>query len=370
MNVALLDLKLQYKQYKDEILPILNEIYESQYFILGPKVAECEAAIAAYSTCEHAIGVASGTDALLIALMAENIGEGDEVITSPYTFFATAGCISRTEATPVFVDIDPDTYNIDPAQIEAKITPRTKAIIPVHLYGQMADMDPIMEIARNHKLIVIEDSAQSIGSEYNGKRSGSIGDYGCYSFFPSKNLGAFGDAGMVVTNDEAKAEQLKIFRMHGMEPKYYHKFIGGNFRIDAVQAAVVTVKLKYLDDWSDGRKENALFYNEAFADLAAKGKLFPPTALENRRHIYNQYIVRSPDRDALKSYLLDKGIGCEIYYPVPLHVQDCFKELGYVEGDMPESEKAARETLALPIFPELGNEQRDYVAATVNEFFS
>ncbi len=370
MQVPLLDLKAQYRSIKAEIDAAVAEVFESQYFIMGPKVAECEQAVAAYCQCAHGIGVASGTDALLVALMTECIGPGDEVITSPYTFFATAGSISRTGAKPVFVDIDPVSYNIDPAQIEAAITPRTRAIMPVHLYGQLADMDAIMAIAEKHGLIVIEDAAQAIGAEHGGRRAGSIGTYGCFSFFPSKNLGGAGDGGMVTTQDADRAKRLGIMRVHGMEPKYYHHYIGGNFRLDALQAAVVSVKLRYLDQWTEARQRNARRYNELFAasGLAESGALSLPREVADR-HIYNQYVVRAERRDDLIEHLKAAQVGCEVYYPVPLHRQECFASLGYAEGSMPESERAARETLALPVYPELGAEQAAFVVETVRSFY-
>jgi len=372
MNVPLLDLKAQYATIKGELDAAVAEVAASQYFILGPRVAACEEAIAAYSRCAHAVGVSSGTDALLIALMAEGIGPGDEVVTTPYTFFATAGSIARVGATPVFVDIDPVTYNIAPALIEAKITARTRAVIPVHLYGQMADMDPIMELARRRKLVVIEDAAQAIGAEYKGRRAGSIGDYGCFSFFPSKNLGCFGDGGMVVTNDPARAEKLSVLRAHGSKPKYYHKLVGGNFRLDALQAAVVSVKLPHLDGWTAARQRNAARYDELFeaAGLAApKGPIGLPRIVASR-HIFNQYVIRTERRDALQAHLKAAGVGTEIYYPVPMHIQECFAGLGHKAGAFPESERAAAETLALPIYPELTDGQLRHVAETIETFFA
>lgn len=379
MNVPLLDLKAQYETIRAEIEPVVRDVFETQYFILGPRVQECEEAVADYCQCKHAIGVSSGTDALLIALMCEGIGPGDEVITSPYTFFATVGCIARTGATPVFVDINPDTFNIDPAQIEQVITEKTKAIIPVHLYGQMADMDAIMAIASKHGLTVIEDGAQAIGSEYKGQRAGSIGHYGCFSFFPSKNLGGAGDGGIVTTNDDARADQLRSYRNHGMNPKYYHKDIGGNFRLDALQAAVVNVKLRHLDAWSDQRRLNALRYDRLFAEngLASGSVILPPhphapeqQANSGMRHIFNQYVIRVPRRDALREHLHQHDIGCEIYYPVPAHLQECFSSLDYRNGDLPESERAARDTLALPIYPELTDEQAAYVVESIKAFYT
>lgn len=390
MKVPLLDLKAQYRALKTELDAAVAEVMESQCFILGPKVQECEEAIARYSGCSFAVGVSSGTDALLICLMAEEIGPGDEVITTSYTFFATAESIARTGATPVFVDIDPVTYNIDPAQIEAKITPRTRAIIPVHLYGQMADMDAILEVARRHDLVVIEDAAQAIGAEYRGCRAGSLSDYGCFSFFPSKNLGAAGDGGMVVTNDGERAEKLRCLRAHGSKPKYFHKLIGGNFRLDALQAAIVSVKLKHLDQWTFARQRNAERYQTLFAETGLRlaktseyslrqggvphaslgtgsaPDFYLPSVVADR-HIFNQYVIRTTDRDRLKSALENNGVDTEIYYPVPMHLQECFAYLGYAQGDFPESESAARETLALSIYPELSLDQARFVVDSTRD---
>ena len=395
MKVPLLDLKAQYSTIKAEIDRAVAEVMESQHFILGPQVQACEKAIAEYSRCAHAVGVSSGTDALLICLMAEGIGPGDEVITTPYTFFATAGAIARVGARPVFVDIEPATYNLDPAQIASKVNSRTRAIIPVHLYGQMADMDAVMEIAGKHGLMVIEDAAQAIGAERNGRRAGSMGHYGCFSFFPSKNLGAAGDGGMVVTNDGQRAENLVRLRAHGSKPKYYHKVVGGNFRLDTLQAAVVTAKLKHLDNWTFARQRNAKRYDRLFqssglqiADSSrcsangvpalAKAKdqhppngvphLFLPKVVADR-HIFNQYVIRTSRRDQLKAALQEKGVGTEIYYPVPMHMQECFSFLGCQSGAFPESESAAKETLALPIYPELAEQQAQYVVQCVRDFF-
>jgi dTDP-4-amino-4,6-dideoxygalactose transaminase len=370
MNVPLLDLKAQYRSIKPEIDAAVAEVFESQYFIMGPRVKACEEAIASYSGVSHAIGVASGTDALLIALMAEGIGPGDEVITSPYTFFATAGSVARLGAKPVFVDIDPVTFNIDVTKIAARINDRTRAIMPVHLYGQMADMDPIMELARHHNLVVIEDAAQAIGAEYRGHRAGSIGDYGCFSFFPSKNLGGAGDGGMVVTRDRGRADKVSILRVHGMEPKYYHRFLGGNFRLDALQAAVVEIKLRHLDAWTSARQSNARRYDRLLneAGVVGAGQLTLPRVVMNR-HIFNQYVVRASRRDELKAHLLARQVGVEVYYPVPLHLQECFAGLNYRPGDFPESERAALETLALPIYPELSDAQARYVVESIAEFY-
>ena len=366
MKVPLLDLKLQYQALKDEILPVLEQICADQAFILGPKVAECEAAVAAYCGAAAAVGVSSGSDALIIALMAEGIGPGDEVVTTPFTFFATVGAIARVGATPVFADIDPDTFNISPAALEAAITPRTKAVIPVHLFGQMADMDAIMPVARAHNLVVIEDACQAIGAEWNGRRAGSVGDYGCFSFFPSKNLGCFGDGGMVTVSDPAKAKRLAIFRNHGMDPRYYHHVVGGNFRLDALQAAVVTAKLPHLDSWTAARQANAATYDRLFA-ASGLPVVTPPVVAS--RHIFNQYVIRAPRRDALLDHLQAAGIGCAVYYPVPLHLQECFASLGGKPGDFPVAEKAALEVLALPIYPDLPAGAPEAVVSAIADFY-
>jgi dTDP-4-amino-4,6-dideoxygalactose transaminase len=388
MNVPLLDLHAQYVSLKPELDRAIAGVMASQHFILGPEVERCEQTIAAYSGCTHGIGMSSGTDALLVCLMAEGVGPGDEVITTPYTFFATAGAIARLGATPVFVDIDPATYNLAVGQIAAKITSRTKVIIPVHLYGQSADMDAVMDLARGHKLVVIEDAAQSIGAEYGGRRSGSIGHYGCLSFFPSKNLGAAGDAGMVVTNDAERAAKVACLRAHGAKPKYYHRLLGGNFRLDALQAAVVSAKFPHLDGWTARRNQNAERYNRLFAEsglevagsrdwaasrptpgaIAGGPQLVLPSVTTDR-HVFNQYVIRLSARDALKAALQRDGVGTEVYYPVPMHLQDCFAGLGHAAGDFPESEAAAKETLALPIYPELNDDQAAYVVASIRKFF-
>jgi dTDP-4-amino-4,6-dideoxygalactose transaminase len=385
MKVPLLDLKAQYETIRPEIEAVVRDVLESQHFILGPFVQKCEEAIGRYCGSSHAIGVSSGSDALLISLMAEGIGPGDEVITTPYTFFATVGAITRLGATPVFVDIDPVTYNIAAEQIASKISPRTKAIIPVHLYGQSADMRTVLDVARAHQLIVIEDAAQAIGAEYDGRRCGSYGEYGCFSFFPSKNLGAGGDAGMVVTSDAERAEKLAILRAHGSKPKYYHRVVGGNFRLDALQAAIVSSKLSHLDDWTEGRRRNAARYNRLFrnsglnvcdsrewAEGGRDGRrpdVVLPAATTDR-HVFNQYVIRVAARDDLRSTLQAKGIGTEIYYPVPMHLQECFASLGHRPGDFPESEGAASETLALPIYPELTDEQACHVVETIRGFYA
>jgi dTDP-4-amino-4,6-dideoxygalactose transaminase len=371
MDVPLLDLKAQYRSVKAEVDAAIAEVMESQHFILGPVVERCERAVARYSSCAFGVGMSSGSDALLACLMAENIGPGDEVVTSAYTFFATVGAIARLGARPVLVDIDPGTYNIDPAAIEEKITSRTRAIVPVHLFGQMADMDAVTTLARKHGLVVIEDAAQAIGAEYHGRRAGSFGDYGCFSFFPSKNLGAAGDGGMVVTNDGERAERLRILRAHGSRPKYYHRVVGGNFRLDALQAAVVSAKLPHLDAWTAARQRNANRYNRLFADagLTANGAAaIGLPAVVADRHIFNQYVVRVPRRDDLKSALQARGVGTEVYYPVPMHLQPCFEALGYRRGAFPESERAATDTLALPVYPEVTDAQAQYVVESIAEF--
>lgn len=378
MTIPLLDLSAQHQPIQAEIMAAIEQVLSSQAFILGPEVTKLEERVAAYSQARAGIGVSSGTDALLVALMALNIGPGHEVITSPYSFFATAGAIVRVGARPVFVDIDPETFNIDPAKIERAIRPNTKAIIPVHLYGQCAEMAPIMALAKQRGLHVIEDAAQAIGADYaDGRRAGSVGTVGCFSFFPSKNLGAMGDAGMVVTNDLDLAERIRVLRVHGSKPKYYHKLIGGNFRLDSVQAAVLNVKLNYLDEWTRRRQENAERYRTLFqqAGLTDKPGVVLPEARYRRagvkhHHIYNQFVIRAPRRDELMAHLKQQGIGSEIYYPVPFHLQECFRPLGYKEGDFPESERAAKETLALPIYPELTPEQQQQVVQTIQRFYS
>ena len=361
MQIPLLDLKAQYATIKKEVLAAVSEVLESQVCIGGPKVAELEKKIAELSDCQFAIGVSSGTDAILNSLMSLEIAAGDEVITTPFTFFATVGCIARVGAKPVFVDIDPLTYNINPELIESAITKKTKAIMPVHLFGQMADMNPIMEVANKHGLAVIEDAAQSITSTYKGKKAGSIGTVGCFSFFPSKNLGGIGDGGMVVTNDKQLYDRLSIMRNHGSNPKYYHKYVGANFRLDPIQAVALLVKLPHLEKWSQARRQNAAYYDKKFAGTAVK----TPQINSDCVSIYNQYVIRVPKRDELIKKLKARNIGCEIYYPVPLHLQECFKYLGYKKGDFPESEKAANEVLALPIYPELTDEMKDYVTQTI-----
>jgi dTDP-4-amino-4,6-dideoxygalactose transaminase len=378
VHIPLLDLKAHHAPIQDEILSAITRVVQSQTFILGQEVVTLEEQIASYCQTKFGIGVSSGTDALLLALMALGIGSNhEEVITTPYSFFATAEVIVRVGAKPVFVDIDPISYAMDPANIERVITPKTKAIIPVHLYGQCADMKPILDIAQRHELAVIEDAAQALGATYpNGRRSGNMGTVGCFSFFPSKNLGAMGDAGMVVTDDAGLADRLRTLRVHGAERKYYHRLLGGNFRLDAIQAAVLNVKLKYLNDWTFQRSRNASRYESLFnnSGLLETNQVQLPTAMyahteiENH-HIYNQFVIRAQERDQLRTHLRENGIASEIYYPVPLHLQECFGNLGYHEGDFPEAERASRETLALPIYPELNDEQQTYIVDTIRSFY-
>jgi len=370
MKVPLLDLQSQYKSIKNEIRDAIDGVLETQHFILGPKVQELEEQVAEYSDCRFGIGVASGSDALLLSLMAIDIKPGDEIITTPYTFFATAGAIDRLGAKTVFVDINPSTYNIDVSKIEAKITPKTRAIIPVHLFGQCADLDPILDLASRYKINVIEDAAQAIGARYKGRRAGSQGDFGCFSFFPSKNLGGFGDGGMIVTNNEEMAGHLKTLRAHGSKPKYYHKYVGCNSRLDSIQAAILSVKLKYLDQWHQSRRQNADEYGRLFnGEGLIDHHISLPINAESCEHIYNQYVIRAKTRDELRDFLKQRDVATEVYYPVPLHVQECFGGLGYGEKSFPYSEAAAQETLALPVYPELSNEQQKYVVQTISEFY-
>jgi dTDP-4-amino-4,6-dideoxygalactose transaminase len=364
MKIPLLDLKAQYASIREEVLASVAEVLESQVCIGGPKISQLEQKIAEISDCKYAVGVSSGTDALLCSLMSLDIASGDEVITTPFTFFATAGCIARTGAKPVFVDIDPRTYNINPELIERAITRNTKAIMPVHLFGQLCDMDPIMDIAQRHGLAVIEDAAQSITATYKGRKAGSIGTCGCFSFFPSKNLGAAGDGGMIVTNDESLYNRMLIMRSHGSKPKYYHRYIGGNFRLDPLQAAILLVKLKYLNDWSNARRTHADQYNRELKDVAVDTPYVAPSCVS----IYNQYVIRHPQRDELKASLGAHEIGTEIYYPLPLHLQECFRPLGFTEGSFPESERAAQQVLALPVYPELNPAAISLVAQTISSF--
>lgn len=385
-KVPLLDLKPQYQALKAELDAALLKVAASQMFILGPAVKELEARVAEYSGAKHGIGLSSGTDALLIALMAYDLGPGDEVVTTPYTFFATGGTVARVGARPVYLDIDPVSYNLRADLVRKFLESgcekraggiynrqtggRVRAIMPVHLYGQPADMDAFMQLARDFGLAVIEDAAQAIGAESApGRRAGGIGDIGCLSFFPTKNLGAFGDAGMCVTNDDALAAKLRVLRVHGGEPKYYHALIGGNFRIDEIQAAVLLVKFRHLEDWHRARQRNAAYYDAAFPAAGMTAQVVTPTAHPGCRHIYNQYVIRVPDRDRLRAYLGENGVGTEIYYPVPLHLQKCFAYLGYRPEDCPESARAASETLALPIYPELTESQLQFVVDTIAAFY-
>lgn len=360
MAIPLLDLKQQYAGIKDEVLRVTEEVYESQHFILGKRVDEFERDFAAYCHAKHAIGVSSGTDALLVALMVLGVGPDDEVIVPAYSFFATAGVVDRVGATPVFVDISLDDYNIDVAKIEERITSATRAIMPVHLYGQCAAMNEINRIAKKHDLAVIEDAAQAVGAEYEGKRAGSLSPLGCFSFFPSKNLGAFGDAGAVTTNDDALAQKLIDYRVHGMRPKYYHHFVGGNFRIDALQAAILHVKLPKLDEWSEGRRRNAETYARLFAEEKLGERVTLPRELPDRKHVFNQYVVRFESgeaRERVMAHLKSVGIGCEVYYPLTLPQQECFRGNPCADETYVNSERAAATTLAIPVFPELTNDQ-------------
>lgn len=370
MNVPLLDLKEQNNLLRPEIEAALGRVLDTNAFILGGEVAALEKELADYCQTKHAIGCASGSDALLLALMALDVQPGDEVITTPYSFFATVSSITRLGAVPVFVDIEPDTYNIDPAKIEEKISERTKAIEPVHLYGQCADMDAINAVCKKHNVAVVEDAAQAIGAEENGVRAGAMSEIGCFSFYPSKNLGGMGDGGFMTTNDDAIASKLNALRNHGSEERYYHTWVGVNSRLDGFQGAILRVKLPHLDTWTERRRANADLYRELFTDAGLAEEIGLPIERENCRHIYNQFVIRVQNRrDDLRSFLTGQGIGTDIYYPVPLHLQECFAYLGYREGDLPESERAARETLALPIYPELGREQQEYVVDKIAEFF-
>lgn len=368
MKVPLLDLKAQYASIHSEIREAIDRVCDSQHFILGPEVAALEEAVASFCNAKFAIGVSSGTDALLAALMAIRTGPGDEVITTTYSFFATAGVISRLGARPIFVDIDPATFNLDPDQVVQKITPRTKAIIPVHLFGRSAEMDSILEAADKHSVYIIEDAAQAIGTrDRRGRFAGVIAHVGCFSFFPSKNLGAFGDGGMIVTNDPTLAETITALRIHGGKPKYHHRLIGGNFRLDALQAAVVRAKIKYLPSWTEARRRNADRYRRLFDESGLGGRVSLPE--DEPGHIYNQFVIRAPNRDRLQGHLKQNGIETEVYYPIPLHLQECFRDLGYREGDLPEAEGASRESLALPIYPELSADQQRYVVSQIADFY-
>lgn len=376
--IPMLNLKAQYAAHKAEIDTAIARVLESQHFILGPEVETLEASIAQYSQCKHGIGVSSGTDALLVALMAINLRPGDEVITTPYSFFATAGAIARLGATPVFVDIEPHTLNLNPHAVEQAITARTRAILPVHLAGQVTEMQPILHLAAQHNLYIIEDACQAIGADWQGKRAGSIGHLGCFSFFPSKNLGGAGDSGMVVSNDDALADRVRLLRNHGHRPKYYNKAIGGNFRMDALQAAILNAKFPYLEGWTRARIQHAAEYRQLFT---ARGLTIPhqelhsgagvvlPTETGSGRHIYHLFVLWTKERDALMAHLKARGVASEVYYPVPLHRQECFAYLGYTQGNLPHSEAAAQHSLALPIYPELTHEQQAYIVDCIAEFF-
>jgi dTDP-4-amino-4,6-dideoxygalactose transaminase len=367
-RVPLLDLSAQYAPLRDEILAAVTRVCDSQRYIMGPEVSAFEEEIAAHLGIRYAVAVSSGTDAVLLALMALGIRAGDEVITTAYSFFATAGSIVRVGAKPVFVDIDPITFNIDAAQVALAITPRTRAILPVHLFGLCADMAPITAAAARAGIPVVEDAAQAVGAAYRSQPAGGMGALGCFSFFPSKNLGAFGDAGLVTTNDASLAEKVSLLRNHGMAPKYYHHLVGGNFRMDALQAAILRVKAPHLSAWTEGRRLNALRYAHLFNESGLRARITLPMEPPQHRHIYNQYVIRTPDRDRLKRHLDGRGIGCEIYYPVPFHLQPCFEGLGYRAGEFPHAERAANETLAIPIYAELTERQQESVVGAIAEF--
>ncbi len=367
-EVPLLDLHAQFRTIEPEIRKAIDAVLASQRFILGPEVESLEKECADYVSCKYGIAVSSGSDALLVALMALGIKEGDEIITSPHTFFATAGAIARLGAKPVFCDIELQTYNLDPTQVKSKVTSRTKAFLPVDLFGQSADLAPLVELSQAHSIPIIEDAAQAIGTEYQGKRVGSFGQISCFSFFPSKNLGAMGDAGLVTTHDAALAEKLRVLRSHGSKPKYFHKYIGGNFRMDALQAAILRVKLRHLESWTSARQKNADRYDHLFRDAGLE-EVVVPWRRPKDRHIFNQYVLRVPRRDELKKFLADKGIQTEIYYPLPMHLQECFAYLGHKKGDFPKSEEAANHSIAIPIFPELTSAQQEMVVSAIRSFY-
>ena len=369
-QVPLFNLKAQHEQIRDELRAAVARVFDTQQFVLGPEVSALEEELARYCQTKHAVGCGSGSDALLLALMALDIKAGDEVVTTPHTFFATGGAVARLGARPVFVDVEPRTYNIDPARIEAAINERTRAIIPVHLYGQCAEMDAVNEIAARHGLPVIEDAAQAIGAEDNGRRAGSMARLGCFSFYPSKNLGAAGEAGLVTTNDDALAARLRALRVHGGETEYLHREVGVNSRLDAVQAAVLRVKLPHLDAWAEARRAKAETYTLLLTNARLPFRVTPPALRARARHVFHLYVVRvpAPVRDPLMAHLRAHGVGTKVYYPVPLHLQECFRYLGYQEGDLPEAERAASETLALPMFPELTLEQQQYVVDVLARF--
>jgi dTDP-4-amino-4,6-dideoxygalactose transaminase len=368
LKVPLLDLQAQYRPLRDEILAAITRVSDSQRFIMGPEITALEGELARMLGVGHAVAVSSGTDALLLALMTLGVGAGDEVVTSAYSFFATSGVIARVGARPVFVDIDPITFNLDPARLAAAVTPRTKAIEPVHLFGLSADLDPILDEASRRGVPVVEDAAQAIGATCKSRNVGGIGAIGCFSFFPSKNLGAFGDAGLLTTNDAGLARRARLLRIHGMEPKYYHHMVGGNFRMDEVQAAVLRVKAPHLAAWTEARRINAARYVRMFGDVGLHDRVVLPSEPRDRRHVFNQFVIRAPDRDGLKRHLDARGIGSEVYYPVPLHLQPCFADLGHRAGDFPHAERAAKESLAIPIYGELSVEQQQAVVDAIAAF--
>ena len=367
MKLPLLDLQAQYETIREEVQEAVLRVCSSQRFILGPEVAALEEEVAAHTGARFAIGVSSGTDALLVSLMALGVGPGHEVITTAYSFFASAGVIARLGARPVFVDIDPDTFNMDPAAVAARMTERTRAVMPVHLFGRCMDLDPVLELAGQAGVAVVEDAAQSFGAtDVRGRAAGAIGAAGCFSFYPSKNLGAFGDGGMVVTSDGELAARIRMLRVHGEAPKYHHRLVGGNFRLDSLQAAVLRVKLKHVGEWTEARRRAARRYRELLAEAASAERLVLPRDCPG--HVYNQFVVRSPERDRLRAFLADRGVGTEVYYPLPLHLQDCFESLSYRRGDFPNAEAAARSSLALPIYPELTLPQQQYVCRQIAGF--
>jgi dTDP-4-amino-4,6-dideoxygalactose transaminase len=374
INVPLLDLQAQYRPLRAEILAAIERVCDTQRFIMGPEITALEGEMARMLGVKHAIAVSSGTDALLLALMALGIGPGDEVVTPTYSFFATAGAVARLGARPVLVDIDEATFNIDTAQAAEAITPRTKAIIPVHLFGQSADMDPLLDEASRSNVPVVEDAAQAIGATYKSRPLGSLGVFGCFSFFPSKNLGAFGDAGLLTATDDGLAKQARLLRTHGMEPRYYHHVIGANFRMDALQAAILRVKAPHLDGWTESRRANAVRYRALFREAGLLDRVTLPNERDDCRHIYNQFVIRVPGtdgtnlRDGLRAHLEERGIGTEIYYPVPFHLQPCFATLGYRRGDFPKAERASAESLAIPIYGELTSAQQEAVVGAIGEF--
>ena len=370
-SIPILDLKAQLASYRERALQAMTEVMDSQYFILGPKVMAFEKALGDWLNLPPVVGVSSGTDALLVALMALDIGPGDEVIIPAKSFFATAGVVSRLGATPVFIDVDAQTFNVTEAQVRAAITERTKAIIPVHLFGQTADLGDLYNVAYGERPAIIEDAAQALGSKLSGVGTGHLGDLCCTSFFPSKNLGGFGDGGAVYGQNAELLEKMKILRVHGSKPKYHHHMVGGNFRLDALQAVVLHIKLAFLDQWAEQRRRNAQRYNQSFAelDLIVPHRLTPPYARDHEDHVYNQYVIRTPHRDALQAHLKARGIGTMIYYPSPLHTQPCFSDLGYAVGDFPVAELACKEVLALPVYPELSDEDFNYIIDNINDFF-